>query len=236
MTASDPKVSESSIFDTPFERRPWFSKWLYWAFRSMLLTTMVVVCGIRARGRDRIPMQGKALLMANHASYYDVIVLGISQPRNIDFMARSGLFIPGLGWLIRNLGGFAIQRGGGAASGIKETLRRLRYESMVGMFPEGTRTSDGNLLPIKSGVANIARRSSATIACAGISGAFEAWPRHRPCPGSYPIYVEYALPIQPQDFQDLTEEEALKLLESRLADAFSVARAENDRLRDVMMF
>lgn len=200
------------------------------------MATMVVVCGLRIRGSDRIPKKGRTLLMANHASYYDVIVLGISQPRNVDFMARSGLFVPVLGWLIRSLGGFPIQRGGGGASGVKETLRRLRYESMVGMFPEGTRTSDGTLSPIKSGVANIARRSDSTIACAGISGAFAAWPRHCPWPGSYPISVVFSQPITPATLGSSTEEEALHLLETHLTDAFEEAGRENARLRNVMMY
>jgi 1-acyl-sn-glycerol-3-phosphate acyltransferase len=229
-------MGETSPFDVPFEQRPFVIRWIYFAFRSVLMAAMIVVCGVRATGRHRSPMKGKALLLANHASYYDVVVLGITQPRNIDFMARSGLFVPGLGWLIRTLGGFAIQRGGGGASGIKETLRRLRYESMVGMFPEGTRTSDGQLLPIKTGVMNLARKSGSTIGIAGIAGTFEAWPRQRPFPGSYPVAVVYADPISPDELTDKTEEEAVALLEHRLSNAFTEAREINARIRDIMMF
>lgn len=229
-------MSETSPFDVPFEQRPLTVRLTYYAFRSVLMGIMIVTCGTRAFGRDRIPMKGKALLMANHASYYDVVVLGIAQPRNIDFMARSGLFVPVLGWLIRSLGGFPIQRGGGGASGIKETLRRLRYESMVGMFPEGTRTSDGELLPIKAGVMNLARKSGSTIASAGIAGTFEAWPRFRQIPGSHPVTVVYAMPITPESLTGKTEDEALAMLETRLAQAFEEARGINARLRDVMMF
>lgn len=229
-------MGETSPFDVPFEQRPFAIRWIYVTFRSVLMAAMIVVCGVRATGRHRTPIKGKALLMANHASYYDVVVLGITQPRNIDFMARSGLFVPVLGWLIRTLGGFAIQRGGGGASGIKETLRRLRYESMVGMFPEGTRTSDGQLLPIKTGVMNLARKSGATIGIAGIAGTFEAWPRQSPIPGSYPVAVVYADPIAPDDLTEKTEEEAVALLQNRLSNAFQEARAMNARMRDIMMF
>jgi 1-acyl-sn-glycerol-3-phosphate acyltransferase len=176
------------------------------------------------------------LLMANHSSYFDVVLLGISQKRNVDFMARSGLFIPVLGGLIRCLGGFPIQRGGGGASGIKETLKRLRQQAMVGMFPEGTRTRDGELQPIKPGVANIARRSGATIVCAGIAGTYEAWPRHGTFPGSYPIQVVFASPILSDDFLDLSEDQALGLIKSRLTDAFAEAKSAEFRLRNIMMF
>jgi len=229
-------VGETSPFDVPFEQRPFVIRWIYVAFRSLLMATMIVVCGVRATGRHRTPMKGKALLLANHASYYDVIVLGVTQPRNIDFMARSGLFVPILGWLIRTLGGFAIQRGGGGASGIKETLRRLRYESMVGMFPEGTRTHDGKLQPIKAGVMNLARKSGSTIGIAGIAGTYEAWPRQSPVPGSYPVTVVYAEPITPEDLTGKNEEEAAEMLEKLLSIAFQEARDKNARMRDIMMF
>lgn len=229
-------MGETSPFDVPFEQRPFVIRWIYVAFRSLLMATMIVVCGVRATGRLRTPMKGKALLLANHASYYDVIVLGVTQPRNIDFMARSGLFVPILGWLIRTLGGFAIQRGGGGASGIKETLRRLRYESMVGMFPEGTRTRDGELQPIKAGVMNLARKSGSTIGIAGIAGTYEAWPRQSPFPGSYPVTVVYAEPIAPEDLTGKSEEEAVAMLENRMSIAFREARDKNARMRDIMMF
>ena len=222
-------------FDAPFDQRPWPLRWLYWGFRSVLMGVMVIVCGVRAKDRRHIPPVGKTLLMANHASY-DVVVIGIAQPRNIDFMARSGLFVPGLGLLIRCLGGFPIQRGSGGASGIKETLKRLKQDAMIGMFPEGTRTIDGDLQPIKPGVTNISRRSGATVVCAGIAGGFEAWPRHCPWPGSYPIDIVYAAPIVNADFEGKSEDEALRLLESRMADAFREAKADQAAIRSVMMF
>ena len=68
-------------------------------------------------------------------------------------MARSTLFFPVLACLMRSVGAFPIQREGIGASGMKETLRRLRAGGIVTLFPEGTRSPDGELGPLKPGIA-----------------------------------------------------------------------------------
>ena len=75
-------------------------------------------------------------------------------------MARSTLFVPVLGPFIRSVGGFPIQREGIGASGMKETLRRLAAGGIVTLFPEGTRSHDGQLGPLKPGIAVLAAGSA----------------------------------------------------------------------------
>ena len=97
------------------------------------------------------PRPGGVLLVSNHLSHLDVFVLGILVPRPLNYVARSTLFLPLLGPLIRSVGGFPIQREGMGASGLKETLRRLRNGGIVVLFPEGTRSIDGELGELKPG-------------------------------------------------------------------------------------
>ena len=222
---------------TPSEnQKKWFFGHWYQLVRTLCLVLLAIICGVRATGRKRVPETGSCLLMANHASYYDVILLGIAQRRKVDFMARSGLFISILGLMIRSMGAFAIQREGGGASGIKETFKRLKQGAMVGLFPEGTRTTDGRMNPLKPGISNIARKSGCQVLCVGIAGSFEAWPRSQPWPGSHQFHLHYSELLRPADLAQMTEEQAMACLDARLQSARLVSEAALKRLRHYSMF
>src|SRR5439155_2031754 len=133
----------------------------------------------RATRRRNVSRSGGAILVSNHLSHLDVFALGLSFPRPLNYVARSTLFFPPLGALIRSVGGFPIQREGMGAQGLKETLRRLRAGGIVTLFPEGTRSRDGELGPLKSGIAVLASRARVPIIPAALAGTFEAWPRSR---------------------------------------------------------
>ena len=70
------------------------------------------------------------------------------------------------------------------ASGMKETLRRLRAGGIVTLFPEGTRSADGELGPLKPGIAVLVARAGVPVVPGRLAGTFDAWPRSRlfPCP------------------------------------------------------
>ena len=98
----------------------------YHSVRYMLGILASVVFRWRATGQRNVPVSGGALLVSNHVSFLDVVFLGIPLGRPLNYVARSTLFFPGLGWFISSVGAFPIQREGMGASGMKETLRRLR--------------------------------------------------------------------------------------------------------------
>ena len=92
----------------------------------------------RAKGQGTIfRRRGACLLVCNHVSFLDVFFVGIPLRRPLNYVARSTLFVPVLGPFIRSVGGFPIQREGIGASGMKETLRRLKAGGIVALFPEG---------------------------------------------------------------------------------------------------
>ena len=91
---------------------------------QLVMGLLFIVCGgLRATGRRNVPGRGGAILVSNHLSHLDVFVLGLLLPRPLNYVARSTLFLPVLGTLIRSVGGFPIQREGMGASGLKETLQ-----------------------------------------------------------------------------------------------------------------
>lgn len=180
--------------------------------------------GVRATGRRNVPESGPALLISNHLSYIDVFLLGLLLPRPLNYVARSTLFVPGLSALIRSVGGFAIQRDGLGASGMKETIRRLRNGGIVVLFPEGTRSRDGDLGEIKAGIAVLASRAKVAVIPTGIAGTFESWSRSRPIPVPHPLRVHYGPPISPEQLAALEPDAAVALIRDRLLESQRAAR------------
>src|SRR4051794_22720171 len=154
----------------------------YRIVQYLTATLALVLLRWRATGRRHLPESGGVLLVSNHLSHLDVFILGIPLRRPLNYVARSTLFFPPLGALIRSVGGFPIQREGMGAQGLKETLRRIRKGGIVVLFPEGTRSRDGELGELKSGIAVLAARASVPVVPAAIAGTFEAWPRTRKFP------------------------------------------------------
>ncbi len=105
---------------TASERHRSWPKVLWYRFVRYSVTCLLAATGgVRASGVRNIPRSGGALLVSNHLSYLDVFVLGLPSPRMLNYVARSTLFLPVLGALIRSVGGFPIQREGMGASGLK---------------------------------------------------------------------------------------------------------------------
>lgn len=152
--------------------------------------------GYRYFGTTRVPRAGGVLLASNHQSNFDPVVVGIALDRPIHFMARDTLFsIPGFGSLIRALNAFPVRRATADLEAMREALRRLRSGDPVLLFPEGTRTKNGEIGPVHAGVVLLAARAGVPIVPVVIDGAFEAWPRHRPLPRRHPIRVLFGDPI-----------------------------------------
>jgi 1-acyl-sn-glycerol-3-phosphate acyltransferase len=187
-------------------------------------TLLCAAWGLRATGRRELTFPGGALLVSNHLSFLDVFILGIPLRFPLNYVARSTLFLPVVGFLIRSVGGFPIQREGMGASGMKETLRRIRNGGIVLLFPEGTRSRDGELGELKSGIAVLAARAKVPIIPAGLAGTFEAWPRSWPFPLPHPIRVHYGPPIFPEDLLGFAPEAIAGLIRQRLLDCQREAR------------
>jgi 1-acyl-sn-glycerol-3-phosphate acyltransferase len=126
-------------------------------------------------------------------------------------MARDTLFGHRLfRWLIESLNAFPIKRGTADLAGIKETLRRLRGGQLVVTFPEATRTQDGALGSMHSGVILLARKAGVPIVPTMILGAFESWPRHVRLPRPHPVIVAYGPPLAPELLSRLDDEACIQ--------------------------
>lgn len=170
-------------------------------------------------GLDNVPQDGAALLLSNHQSFLDPVLLGLRVRRPCHFMARDSLFaVPLLGRLLPSLNALPVRRGSADLTAIRESLRRLRAGGMLVAFPEGTRSGDGRIGPLKSGAIVLAQRAEVPIVPAVVEGLAELWPRGRRWPRRGPCWVEYGRVLEPRRFADSPPDQACAELGRVLRD------------------
>jgi 1-acyl-sn-glycerol-3-phosphate acyltransferase len=206
--------------------RSWFQRFFYELVRLCTLLTFRIFLRLRTSGLERIPPTGPVLICPNHQSHLDPMIMGCLSPRRMNFLAKKQLFrFPPLSWLISFLDSIPIDREGISAGGIKECLKRMRRGEMLLMFPEGTRTPDGEMKTTLPGFVALVKRTGATVLPVGIDGAWDVWPRNRsfPLPGPG-VTVYFGQPIEPAGYQTLEDRELVVLLDRRIRECIQEAR------------
>jgi 1-acyl-sn-glycerol-3-phosphate acyltransferase len=128
--------------------------------------------------RERMIQSGPAILAMNHQSYLDPLLAGITSDRAIYFLARRTLLdAPALGWLLPKLNVIPVNQEGVDRGAIKAVIRILNAGNGVLVFPEGSRTLDGNLQPAEPGLGLVIAKTLAPVVPMRIFGAHEALPR-----------------------------------------------------------
>lgn len=179
---------------------------------SRIVTTLVF--DYRAYGLEHIPRQGGVLLVSNHQSFLDPVLLGVWPRRAVNFIAKVELFKSrAFGWFLRNMHVFPVRRGEGDVGAVKEAIKRLQEGRILMMFPEGTRTEDGEIRPIQPGIGMLVRRAEVAVVPAVIHGAFEAWPKGKKMPRPHRIRVIYGPPLK---IDGLKGKQIVELLERTL--------------------
>ena len=135
-------------------------------------------------GRENIPEEGPVVIASNHLSLLDPPILGAAATRKIHFMAKSELFKPAwFGALIRKLGAFPVKRGEMDREAIKTGLTILKENKVLAVFPEGTRSKDGELGRAGGGAFMMGVKRKAKIVPACIYGTdisrHPGWPKVR---------------------------------------------------------
>jgi 1-acyl-sn-glycerol-3-phosphate acyltransferase len=152
---------------------------------------------LRVYGQDNIIEDGPALLAMNHQSFLDPPFAGISCKREVFYLARKTLFdIPVLGPIIRRLNVIGVDRDGSDVAALKAVIRVLKSGGCTIVFPEGTRTRDGNLQPARAGAGFIIAKTLAPVVPMRIFGAYEAFPRDSKFPHPSPVTVVVGQPMR----------------------------------------
>jgi 1-acyl-sn-glycerol-3-phosphate acyltransferase len=146
---------------------------------------------------ERVPQTGPVILASNHASFLDPPLVGSGLHRPINYLARESLFrFPGIGALLRSWQAVPVDRDGGGAAGLKAIIDRLLAGGAIILFPEGTRTRDGQLQPARSGIGLVVIKSDAPVIPVRTFGTFEAYGRHVRFPRPKRVAVKYGEPMQ----------------------------------------
>jgi len=132
--------------------------------------------GFRVNGAERVPKTGGLIIACNHISEMDPPVLGFAIPRTIAFMAKMELFRCRFGdYFLSKLNAFPVNRAGIDTRALRTAIDYLKGGEAVVIFPEGTRSRDGHMLPAKAGISLIASASGAPVLPAFIWGTDHAW-------------------------------------------------------------
>lgn len=207
-------------------------RWVYAWIRLFARIAGSLFFGLRVEGRHLFPEEGAALVCANHQSYFDPVLVGLACDRRLNYLARASLFhVPFLKHLIRFLDAIPIDREGTGLAGLKETLKRLKRGEMVLIFPEGTRSRDGEVAPLKAGFSSLARRSKAALVPIGIDGAFQAWPRTQILPSLERIHIVIGEPLNSAEIADMSDDALVAELERRIRACHAAAREGRRRSR-----
>ena len=137
---------------------------LYSSLRPVAWVLTHLVCRYRVSGREHVPRSGPLLVVANHLSWYDPILLALVLPRRVWFYAKIEVFRwPIIGWLCRLTGQIPVHRGEGDRAALEKALAYLREGKALMVFPEGTIERQEQMIAPHTGVAMLALRSGATI-------------------------------------------------------------------------
>ena len=124
-------------------------------------------------GLQNVPKEGAFILASNHLSFFDPPALGCRLPRNLHYFARNSLFSGPLGILISNLNSIPVNRDQLDLKTLKTVLRVLNMGHPLLVFPEGTRSVNGQLSDGQRGVGLLVAKSMVPVLPAKIEGAFE---------------------------------------------------------------
>lgn len=192
----------------------------------------VTLFRVRVEGRKHVPRFGGALVLSNHQSHFDPVIIGLASDRRLNYVARKTLFgLAPFRWLINSLDAIPIDRDGLGLDGLKTTLRRLRDGEMVLLFPEGTRTRDGEVGRLKPGFSVLVERTGVPIVPVAIEGSYDAWPRTRRFPRLSTLQIEFGPPISAEEAAKFDDRALVFEVGQRIRACHERARARLRRRR-----
>jgi len=150
---------------------------LYIIAQIKFLIIFKLLFRLKVTGQENIPQDGPFIIVANHSSLLDPVILGVSVRPKVIFVAAAYLFKIGwLGYLLRKANSIPVQ-GENDISSLKRALKILQKGGVLGIFPEGGVDRQKDNLPIKAGAAFLATSVGVPIVAIRIKGADKALPR-----------------------------------------------------------
>jgi 1-acyl-sn-glycerol-3-phosphate acyltransferase len=151
---------------------------LYWFCRTSAALVARMVFNYRAFGQENIVEDGPAIMAANHQSFLDPPLIGITCRNELYYMARKTLFEKKLlGPLISRVNARPVDLSRGDLTAVRTIINLLKEGHRTVIFPEGTRSRDGKIQPARPGIGMIIAKTLVPVVPMRIFGSFEAWPK-----------------------------------------------------------
>lgn len=186
------------------DREPSINLLWYHLFKWSIVSPML---GLYFRGRvygaDQVPKTGNLVVVANHASDFDPPLLSAAVRRPVSYMAKEELFnVPVLSQAIQLYGAYPVKRGSADRSAIREAMKQLEQGWAVGIFLQGTRTTDGRIPEPKIGAALIAAKAQAPLLPVSLWGTHRIFQKGSAVPRPVPLTIRIGTPIPPPASKD----------------------------------
>ena len=190
---------------------------------TLLYTIIVFLYGLlvkllffmKIEGRENVPKDRNCILMGNHQCLLDPVTLALCVPdREIHFMGKKELFENKvLGWVFRQVHGFPVDRGNMDMGAIRTAMGVLKAGETLGIFPEGTRSKSGHMLPLLGGASLLALKSGCDVVPVYIEGHYKPFRR---------MVVHVGKPIEMADLRaGRMNKETCDALTERMEAAFA---------------
>jgi len=179
-------------------------------------------CWLRIIGRERVPKRGGLIVIANHLSIADAVVLWYASPRHICFMGRADVFkLPLISSVVRLARAIPVRQRSADRAALMEAIEAVRRGEALGIFPEGECSETGELLPFLPGVLLVLRQTRAPVLPVGITGTQKLIPYGKllPRPAFSVITVRFGFPIPAEQILALpSPDQQLAFLQAQVAE------------------
>lgn len=196
----------------------------YSVIRAVGWLLLKIFWRMKVIGIENLPERGGVIIASNHVSYLDPIVLGASTKRKIHFIAKKEVFNNIFSSIFfKNLNAFPIDRKKIDMHAFKKTISILEEGGALGIFPEGTRSLNGDLQELKLGVVKIAMKAGVPIVPVGIIGTHKIYPHGKIFPVLFKnkIIVYFGVPqyFNKNNIKDKTyQKEALNVISQKIKE------------------
>ena len=188
----------------------------YWIFRILFLGLFKTCFTFKVEGSINLPAKNNFIIVSNHASWMDPIILGVAINRRIHYIAMRSLYrIKWLKWFVKLLDALPT----GASS--QKAIQLLNHNKNIGLFPEGGCTADGKLRNFKRGAALLAVKTGRPVVPCAVTGSFQSFPRTARFPKLLlPIKVTIGRPIYLlKEFDEIIDDSCLQKGTFRIQNA-----------------